>query len=215
MDNQEKETYQILNEDEALLSKKELRKKRKAEKRAKNPTFYGIMDWVIVIAIALAAALVINFFVIVNSTVPSGSMENTIMTNSRMIGLRISYWFEQPDRGDIVIFHYPDDPKQIFVKRIIGLPGETVEVKAGVTYIDGEPLEENYINPEYWEGSLEGKNYDSGPFTVPEGSYFVMGDNRGHSHDSRFWTNHFVFRKAIIGRALLCYWPTSRFGALK
>ena len=215
MDKQSEKIYEILNKDEELLTKKELRIKRKAERRAKNPKLYGVLDWVLVIVIALAAALIVNYFIIVNSTVPSGSMENTIMTNSRMIGLRLSYLFEEPERGDIIIFHYPDDPKQIFVKRIIGLPGETVEVKAGITYIDGEPLEEDYINPSYWNGSLEGRGYDSGPFTVPEGSYFVMGDNRGNSHDSRFWQNHFVSRKAIIGKALFCYWPASNMGALK
>ncbi|MBO7729793.1 MAG: signal peptidase I [Lachnospiraceae bacterium] len=202
-------------EDEELLSPKERRKKRKEERRAKNPTFYAVMDWVVVIVIALAAALCINFFVIVNSTVPSGSMERTIMTNSRMIGLRFSYWFEKPDRGDIIVFHYPDDPKQIFVKRIIGLPGETVEMIDGITYIDGEALEEDYINPDYWERPIEGKNYNCGPFTVPEGHYFAMGDNRGNSHDSRFWTNHFVAKKAIIGKAVYCYWPTKYAGVLK
>jgi signal peptidase I len=168
-----------------------------------------------VIVIALAAALFINFFVIVNSTVPSGSMERTIMTNSRMIGLRFSYWFEKPDRGDIIVFHYPDDPKQIFVKRIIGHPGETVEMIDGITYIDGVAMEEDYINPDYWERPIEGKNYNCGPFTVPEGHYFVMGDNRGNSHDSRFWDNHFVSQKAIIGKAVYCYWPTKYAGVLK
>ena len=137
------------------------------------------------------------------------------MTNSRMIGLRFSYWFEKPDRGDIIVFHYPDDPKQIFVKRIIGLPGETVEMIDGITYIDGVAMEEDYINPDYWERPIEGKNYNCGPFTVPEGHYFVMGDNRGNSHDSRFWDNHFVSKKAIIGKAVYCYWPTKYAGVLK
>ncbi len=215
MNQENKEGYNSIMEDEELLSPKERRKKRKEERRAKNPTFYAVMDWVVVILIALAAALFINFFVIVNSTVPSGSMERTIMTNSRMIGLRFSYWFEKPDRGDIIVFHYPDDPKQIFVKRIIGLPGETVEMIDGITYIDGVALEEDYINPDYWERPIEGKNYNCGPFTVPEGHYFAMGDNRGNSHDSRFWDNHFVAKKAIIGKAVYCYWPTKYAGVLK
>lgn len=215
MNQENKEGYNSIMEDEELLSPKERRIKRKEERRAKNPTFYAVMDWVVVIVIALAAALFINFFVIVNSTVPSGSMERTIMTNSRMIGLRFSYWFEKPDRGDIIVFHYPDDPKQIFVKRIIGLPGETVEMIDGITYIDGVALEEDYINPDYWERPIEGKNYNCGPFTVPEGHYFAMGDNRGNSHDSRFWTNHFIAKKAIIGKAVYCYWPTKYAGVLK
>ncbi|MBR5930805.1 MAG: signal peptidase I [Lachnospiraceae bacterium] len=211
----EKQTIKKNQIEEESLTGRALRKQKKAERRAKNPKLYAILDWVLVIVIALAAALIINFCIIVNSTVPSGSMENTIMTNTRMIGFRLSYLFHEPERGDIIIFHYPDDPKQIFVKRVIGLPGETVEVKAGITYIDGEALEEDYINPDYWKGTMEGKAYDSGPFTVPEGSYFVMGDNRANSHDSRFWKNHYVSKKAIIGKALFCYWPASNMGALK
>lgn len=215
MNQKSREVYNTILEDEELLSPKERRKKRREEKRARNPKLYAVLDWVVVIAIALAAALFINFFIIVNSTVPSGSMERTIMTNSRMIGLRISYLFEKPDRGDIIVFHYPDDPKQIFVKRIIGLPGETVEMIDGITYIDGVALEEDYINPDYWDRPIEGKSYNSGPFTVPEGHYFVMGDNRGNSHDSRFWTNHFVSEKAIMGKAVYCYWPVKYAGVLK
>lgn len=215
MNKTSREVYNTILEDEDLLSPKERRKKRKEERRAKNPKFYAVMDWVVVIVIALAAALFINFFVIVNSTVPSGSMEKTIMTNSRMIGIRVSYLFEKPDRGDIIVFHYPDDPKQIFVKRIIGLPGETVEMIDGITYIDGEAMEEDYINPDYWDRPIEGKNYNCGPFTVPADHYFVMGDNRGNSHDSRFWNNHFVSRKAIMGKAVYCYWPVKYAGALK
>lgn len=215
MNHKDTEVYNTLLKDEELLGSRERRKRRKMARRAKNPGLYAFLDWVLVIVIALAAALFINFFIIVNSTVPSGSMEKTIMTNSRMIGLRITYLFEKPDRGDIIVFHYPDDPKQIFVKRIIGLPGETVEMKNGITYIDGEPLEEDYINPDYWNGSMEGDRYNCGPFTVPEGHYFVMGDNRANSLDSRFWTNHYVSKKAIIGKALFCYWPAKYAGALK
>ena len=197
------------------MNKRELRKKIKEEKRAANPTKYAILDWVYVVVIALAAALFINFFVIVNSTVPTGSMETTIMTGSRMIGLRLTYIFEDPKRGDIIVFKYPDNPKQTYVKRIIGLPGETVEVKDGITYIDGEAIDEPYINENYWLGSMTGDRYNSGPFEVPENSYFVMGDNRGNSNDGRFWQNHYVSRKAIIGKALFCYWPINRMGALK
>ena len=215
MNQENKEGYNTIMEDEELLSPNERRKKWKEAQRAKNPKLFVVLDWVVVILIALAAALCINFFAIVNSTVPSGSMERTIMTNSRMIGLRFSYWFEKPDRGDIIVVHYPDDPKQIFVKRIIGLPGETVEMIDGITYIDGVAMEEDYINPDYWERPIEGKNYNCGPFTVPEGHYFVMGDNRGNSHDSRFWDNHFVSQKAIIGKAVYCYWPTKYAGVLK
>lgn len=198
---------------EEILSPKELKKKKQEEKRAAHPTLYGILDWVIVIAVALAVALFINYFVIVNSTVPTGSMENTIMPGSRMIGFRVAYLFSQPERGDIIVFKYPDDPSQLFVKRVIGMPGETVEIIDGVTYINGEVLEEDYINPSYRMMNLDYEDY--GPYVVPEDSYFMMGDNRGNSKDSRKWVNTFLNRKAIIGKAWLCYWPFSEFGVLK
>lgn len=187
--------------------------RRKSEGREAHPALYAFLDWVVVIAVALVVALVINFFIIVNSTVPTGSMENTIMSGSRMIGFRVAYWFSEPKRGDIIIFRYPDDPSQLFVKRVIGLPGETVEIIDGVTYINGEVLEEDYINEDYRYVPKEFEDY--GPYTVPEESYFMMGDNRGNSKDSRKWNNTYVTKDAIIGKAWLCYWPFSEFGILK
>lgn len=213
-------------EEEIILSPKELKKKRREEKRAAHPGLYALLDWVIVIVVALAVALFINFFIIVNSTVPTGSMENTIMSGSRMLGFRVAYLFGEPEHGDIIVFRYPDDPSQYFVKRVIGLPGETVEVIDGIVYVDGVAQEEDYINDNYWleyesikddpqAVEAQGKRYNAGPYTVPEDSYFVMGDNRGNSRDSRMWTNTFVTKKAIIGKAWLCYWPFSDFGVLK
>ena len=166
------------------------------------------VEWILIIAIALGAALFINFVIIINSVVPSGSMETTIMTNSRMMGLRVSYWFNDPERGDIVVFKYPDDPSENFVKRVIGLPGETVEIIHGVTYVDGERLDEPYLK----ETPID---RDFGPFEVPEGHYFLMGDNRNNSNDARFWKNKYVPRNSILGKALFVYWPLNRIGALK
>ena len=173
-------------------------------KKKMNP----ILEWLIIIAIALAAALFINYVLIVNSVVPSGSMEPTIMTNSRMMGLRVTYWFGDPQQGDIIVFKYPDDPSQNFVKRVIGTPGDTVEIKGGVTYVNGEVLDEPYLNE-------TPKARDFGPYEVPEDCYFVMGDNRNNSHDSRFWTNTYVPRSSVLGKALFCYWPLDRIGPLK
>ena len=173
-------------------------------KKKMNP----ILEWVIVIAIALAAALFINYVLIINSVVPSGSMESTIMTGSRMMGLRVTYWFSDPQRGDIVVFKYPDDPSQNFVKRVIGTPGDVVEIKAGVTYVNGEVLDEPYLNE-------TPAPRDFGPYEVPEGHYFMMGDNRNNSNDSRFWKNTYVPREYVLGKALFVYWPLNRIGALK
>ena len=167
------------------------------------------LEWVKLILIAVAVALFINFVIIINAVVPSASMENTIMTGDRMIGFRLAYVFNSPERGDIIIFKYPDNEKQTFVKRIIGLPGDTVEIKGGVTYINGEVLDEPYLRE-------TPADKDFGPYIVPEDSYFVMGDNRNNSSDSRYWsTTNFVTRNKILGRALIVYWPLSDFGVLE
>ena len=96
-----------------------------------------LWEWIKIIVSAAVIALVLNTFIIANSKVPSGSMENTIMTNDRVIGFRLSYLFAEPERGDIVIFHYPDDEKIYFVKRVIGLPGDTVDIHDGHVYLNG------------------------------------------------------------------------------
>ena len=168
-----------------------------------------IISWLQIIVAAVVIALVLNNFVIANSRVPTGSMENTIMSRSRVIGSRLAYSKDDPQRGDIVIFHYPDDESIYYVKRVIGLPGETVMIEDGKVYINGSdtPLDEPYL-AEPMEGSY-------GPYTVPEGCYFMLGDNRNNSRDARFWENKYVKKDKIIAKVLFCYYPISRFGAVK
>lgn len=163
-----------------------------------------LFQWVLVIIGAVILAFLIDTFVIVNAQIPSGSMENTIMTGDRVFGNRLAYKFGDPKRFDIIIFKYPDDESQLFIKRIIGLPGETVEIHDGNIYINGSdtPLEDVDIK-EPMEGSF-------GPYTVPEGCYFVMGDNRNNSRDSRYWENTFVSEDEILGKAVLRYWPLNK-----
>lgn len=142
-----------------------------------------VVSWVRMFVIVIAVVFVLTQFVIINVRVPSGSMENTIMTKDRLIGFRFSYWFDEPQRGDIILFSYPVDEKQTYIKRVIGLPGETVEIRDGKIYIDGssEQLEEDYLKETWtWEN-------DGYTFKVPEGCYFVLGDNRNDSEDGRFW----------------------------
>lgn len=147
----------------------------------------------------LLAAFFLWRFILLNAQVPTGSMENTIMAETRIMGLRCAYWFSEPERGDIVVFYAPDSPDTLYVKRVIGLPGETVEIRNGQTYIDGVPLQEDYL-PEPMKGS-------GGPYVVPEGAYFMMGDNRNHSADARYWDNKFVYEDDIVGKAYFSYWP--------
>ena len=131
-------------------------------------------------------------------------MEYTIMTGDRIFGNRLAYINKDPQRFDIVIFKYPDDETQLFIKRVIGLPGETVEIRDGKVYIDGAetPLDDSFT-PEPPQGNW-------GPEVVPEGSYFMLGDNRNRSKDSRFWTNTFVKKEKILGKAVLRYFPSPK-----
>lgn len=180
-------------------------KKRSRKQPEEEPFSWKreIISWIQIIVAAVAIALVLNNFVIANSRVPTGSMEKTIMAKSRVIGSRLSYIRSDPKRGDVVIFHFPDDPtgKMYYVKRVIGLPGETVNIVDGKVYIDGSdtPLDEPYL-AEPMEGS-----YD--PYTVPEGCYFMLGDNRNNSQDARFWQNKYVAKDKIIAKVLFSYYP--------
>ncbi len=179
-----------------------------ADTEEKTSVGKELLQWVLVIIGAVILAFLIDTFVIVNAQIPSGSMENTIMTGDRVFGNRLAYKFSDPKRFDIIIFKYPDDESQLFIKRIIGLPGETVEIHDGNIYINGSdtPLEDVDIK-EPMEGSF-------GPYTVPEGCYFVMGDNRNNSRDSRYWENTFVSEDEILGKAVLRYWPLNEIKLL-
>ena len=179
-----------------------------ADTEEKTSVGKELFQWVLVIIGAVILAFLIDTFVIVNAQIPSGSMENTIMTGDRVFGNRLAYKFSDPKRFDIIIFKHPEDESQLFIKRIIGLPGETVEIHDGNIYINGSdtPLEDVDIK-EPMEGSF-------GPYTVPEGCYFVMGDNRNNSRDSRYWENTFVSEDEILGKAVLRYWPLNEIKLL-
>lgn len=156
---------------------------------------------------AAAFSWVVTTFLIANAIVPSGSMENTIMTGSRVIGSRLSYKFNNlPERGDVIIFRYPDDESIYFVKRLIGLPGDKVEIVKndpedgyGYVMVNGEKLDEPYLAEEMEVTSNQ-------EFDVPENSYFFMGDNRNNSNDARYWNNTFVEKDKIIAKVLFQYW---------
>lgn len=159
-----------------------------------------IFSWVRLIFAALAVSFIINNYVIVKAEIPTGSMENTVMTDDSIIALRLAYLFDDPARGDIVVFKYPDDESQNYLKRIIGLPGETIEIVDGKVFVDSVQLEENYLK-EVPIGSF-------GPYTVPKDSYFMMGDNRNISEDARYWEHTYVKKEKILGKAVLRYSPS-------
>lgn len=151
----------------------------------------------------LLVSLILAFFlkenVVASALVPTGSMETTVMTGSKILINRLSYAWEEPQRGDIVAFYFPDNPEKIYLKRIMGLPGETIAGYDGVVYINGMPLFNDF--------TTEKLEQDFGPFQVPEGCYFMMGDNRNDSWDSRYWKNTYVEKEKILGKVSLEYYP--------
>ena len=170
-----------------------------------------LFDLLANVAITVIVLVILKEYVIINAYIPSGSMENTIMTKDRVIGNRLAYLFSEPERGDIIIFKYPDDERQLFVKRIIGLPGETVTIEDAKVYIGEEEilLEEPYLKDE-WRIDNDGYSFE-----IPEGSYLVLGDNRNNSKDSRYWKNTYVTEEKILGKTVFRYWPFDRFGKLE
>ena len=168
----------------------------------RNSVAREIFEWILVIVISAALAYALDKFIIVNAKIPSASMEPTIMTGDRLIGNRLAYINNDPKRGEIVIFMFPDNEKEYCITRVIGLPGETVNIKNGTVYINDSttPLDES----DYIVTTPLG---DFGPFEVPEGAYFMMGDNRNNSMDSRYWNRPYVFRDKILGKAWARYYP--------
>jgi signal peptidase I len=152
---------------------------------------------------AAVLSLIIITFVVQAFYIPSGSMEPTLMVNDRILVAKFLYRFEPVQRGDVIVFRYPLNPQRDFVKRVIGLPGNVAQLKEGVVYINGQRISEKgyTIKADYG-------NY--GPVTVPRGDYFVLGDNRNNSEDSRFFG--YVPRANIIGKAIFIYWPPQRIG---
>jgi len=171
----------------------------------RNELLKDALSWGKTILFAVVFALLFNRFVIVNARVPSGSMEATIRTNDRIIANRLSYMFSDPTRFDIVVFPSPDRPDQLNVKRIIGLPGETVNIVDGLVFINDEPRP---LRHDFVLGGISG---NFGPFEVPDGHYFMLGDHREDSVDSRRWqTTPFVCGTDILGRVVLRYFPGFR-----
>ncbi len=219
-------TKRKYNEDDKINMENKTENKNSEEKKGFKAE---LISWIQIIATAVVIAFVLNTFIIANSDVPSDSMENTIMTGSRIIGSRVNYHFTEPERGDIAIFVFgwqcPVCHKRIegerpdvcpvcdseinkkgktvhYVKRIIGIPGDIIDIHDGEVYLNGSetPLDEPYLREKMEpEESLH--------FEVPEDSYFMMGDNRNNSFDGRYWKKHFVSKEKITAKVLFEYFP--------
>lgn len=219
-----------------------------------------IFEWAGILAVAFVVAFFINNVIITNSFIPTPSMESNLPVGSRLFGFRLNYLFTTPKRGDVVIFDYGFDCKNCkrmyqknaeskcphcdnpdkknkkvhFIKRVIGLPGDHIEVKqdyladtelfratrfedtsikvpCGHVYVNGEKLNEDYLN----EPMIVNNFYRAVDYEIPEGCYFLLGDNRNNSEDARFWPNPFVSIKDIEAKAYFIYWPLNRAGIIK
>lgn len=192
--------------------------KENTQEEQKKSTAKETIDFLTPIIIALIIAIILKLFVFANAVVPTGSMLNTIQKKDHVIASRLSYVIDDPQRYDIIIFKAPDDyydndTTTYYVKRIIGLPGETVQIingKALVTKTDGTTIEtdDTFITNCVPTG-------DFGPYVVPENSYFVMGDNRNDSLDSRYWRHTFVDKKLILGKVKYRYLPINSIGKIE
>jgi signal peptidase I len=171
-----------------------------------RPPRWGIRDWLRDLAIALGLAMVIVLFLYQPVKVEGTSMAPLLKDQERIFINKFVYRFEPIDRGDVVVFWYPLDRSKSFIKRVVGLPGETVAIRRGHVFVDGRLLREPYVLPEY----LDDASYP--PVQVPAGHYFVMGDHRDSSNDSRMFGP--VARRFIYGKAVFAYWPVDRFGEI-
>jgi signal peptidase I len=166
----------------------------------------SIMEWVMIIAVAFILSIIIRNFVVDTRIVPTGSMLPTIQLQDRLIVDRLLYQYDTINRGDIIVFQAPEaalEDKDL-VKRVIGLPGETIQIKNGKVFINDKALNEPYI--------VSPPSYEYGPVTVEPNSYFMLGDNRNASKDSHIWG--FLPSDKILGRVWIRYWPLDKFGSL-
>ncbi len=174
-------------------------------------------EYVESLLIAAAIALLVRGFVVQAFRIPSGSMEPTLLVGDHLLVNRLSYEMKlpftdivlvdlgRPERGDIVVFSYPEDRTKDFIKRVIGIGGDTIQIRNKVAYVNGQRIEDSHAffhDKAVIPGILSPRD-NFGPVTVPRDSYFVMGDNRDRSYDSRFWG--FVKKDDLIGRALVLY----------
>ena len=165
-----------------------------------------------ILVIALCLSFLVRILIAEPRYIPSDSMMPTLVVGDRLVVEKVSYNFHPPETGDVIVFQPPQQlqrygygKEQAFIKRIIALPGQTINIKNGQVYIDNQPIKEDYIaeSPAYpWEI----------PLKIPENQYFVMGDNRNNSNDSHVWG--FLPRQNIIGRAIFRFWPFERLGPI-
>jgi len=186
-----------------------IKKEKGSSKRGKALKF--IFEYADSARSASILALIIVTLIVQTFKIPTGSMIPTLNIGDHLMVNKFIYYFTKPKRGDVIVFVYPVNPKKDFIKRLIGLPGETIQIKDGSVFINGEELKipkaiaERYY---YNEGM-----YGEGLIKIPDNTYFVMGDNTINSKDSRFWG--FVPKKNLLGKAFFVYWPLTKMRIIR
>lgn len=175
--------------------------KKKTVQNPGNPVRRSL-EFVAIIISAVVLAYLLQAFLIKPFKIPSASMEPALVPGDRVLVNRLSYKFGSPQRGDIIVFRSPDDPNVDYIKRVIAVGGDSIEIKEGQVLVNNEPLVEDYIK----EVDVENFRLQH----VPDGHVFVMGDNRPDSLDSRVWRPPWISEDNIIGKAFIIYWPFSR-----
>ena len=169
-----------------------------------------VRDYLVLIAIALSIAILFTRFIAIRSVVEGSSMNPTLTDQDNVLVNRVTYSFSEPQRFDIVVFELKNEPGTFYIKRVIGLPGETVSIHEWQVYINGEFLEDDI----YGNAPIQRAGRAAEGVTLGEGEYFVMGDNRNHSLDSRFNEPGNIQKSQLIGKVLLRIWPLSSFGVI-
>jgi len=188
-----------------------------------NRVVRELMEWVDALCVVLIVVMAIHAWVFQLFKIPSGSMENTLLIKDRLVvnkfifGAKVPFTankrlfaIREPKRGDVVIFRYPRDTSKYYVKRLIGLPGDVLEITRNVVYLNGQVAEESYVEHKNPLGFLGNRDY--GPVTVKSGHYMMLGDNRDYSSDSRDWGQ--LPQGYVRGLAWYVYWPLSRKGVI-
>ena len=171
------------------------------------------ISFLVIIAVVLVCSYGIRTYMIEPFEVPSGSMEDTIMTGDMVFAEKVSYLVGSPHQGDIVVFSDPQIPSRVLIKRVVATGGQTVDLIDGVVYVDGVAQHESYIQGESYPLSTAGNVYLSYPYTVPSDCVWVMGDNRENSADSRYFGP--ITTSTVFGRAIVTYWPLNHIGLLE
>jgi len=166
----------------------------------------SLKEMLSIIVVAFVVSMILRTFILEARVIPSGSMLPTIQIQDRVLVSKFAYWFKEPQRGDIIVFQPPIESDEDYIKRVMGLPGDKLEVRDMHLYINDVLLEEPYIQ--------EPMQYAFGPVTVPEGCLFVMGDNRNSSYDSHLW-GEWLSMDAVKGKAFMTYWPLNHIKMLK